>query len=350
MAITGRLTGIVKMLKLMCHFKKGALRIPISPIYIYLEPTDHCNYKCIICPHSMSKENGWNKGYISIELFQSIVMQLKEMRPFFGVSLHLGGEPLLHTQLEQMIMIGRQNGIRFGLSTNGSLLTKDRIKSIVDSGLGGVGIDFTAKKELYNQVCVGGSWEKVYNNICNLIEYRDLARPGFKVKLKDLALESNITAFNRQQSMEDLRRCFARKRVDQFDTFEIHNWSGDFASKNTEIGRMNTIAGGGAPFPCSHLWYILSIKNDGRVVPCCRDVRGDMVLGNVNRDTLFDIWNGDAYKKIRQLHIEKRFEEIPLCKDCDRIWTGGKRGGRIRDIIVKHFKIRSRKIRYSYDR
>jgi MoaA/NifB/PqqE/SkfB family radical SAM enzyme len=71
-----------------------------------------------------------------------------------------------------MILIGKKHGIEFVLSTNGSILKEDRIRSLVDACFGLVLITFSADSQKYESACVGGNWNK-YNSKRNLVRYRE---------------------------------------------------------------------------------------------------------------------------------------------------------------------------------
>ncbi len=55
-------------------------------------------------------------------------------------------------------------------------------------------------------------------------------RPDFKVIIKYLCLEKNISPIERAESMSKLKELFAGLRVDKLESFEVHNWSKEFAS------------------------------------------------------------------------------------------------------------------------
>ena len=69
--------------------------------------------------------------------------------------------------------------------------------------------------------------------------------------------------------------------------------------------------------PCMFLWYSMSILWDGRVVPCCIDFKGEYILGDVKKESLLDIWNGERLVELRRKMIKKRYKEVNLCKGCD---------------------------------
>ncbi|HAS17570.1 MAG TPA: hypothetical protein DCR39_06725, partial [Nitrospiraceae bacterium] len=72
--------------------------------------------------------------------------------------------------------------------------------------------------------------------------------------------------------------------------------------------------------PCTFLWYSMSVRWDGMVVPCCVDLAGDMPVGDVNKESLLDIWNGERLMDIREKIVSKRYKEILLCSGCDILW------------------------------
>ncbi len=138
------------------NYNKRSSRVFCPPVFFYVEPTDNCNYKCIMSLNSVESRTPWKNGYMSTDLFELIVTQIKEFRSILAVILHLGGEPLLHQKLEEMILVGKNNGFEFGFSTNGSLLTKKRIRSLLDSVLPRLRIVFPADKERYEYACSNG--------------------------------------------------------------------------------------------------------------------------------------------------------------------------------------------------
>lgn len=61
----------------------------------------------------------------------------------------------------------------------------------------------------------------------------------------------------------------------------------------------------------------MSILWDGRVVPCCTDFTGEYTLGDIKKESLMDIWNGEGLVELRSKIIEKKYREVSLCKGCD---------------------------------
>jgi hypothetical protein len=57
---------------------------------------------------------------------------------------------------------------------------------------------------------------------------------------------------------------------------------------------------------------------DGNVVPCTQISNNELVMGNINENTLEEIWNGKKYKDLRKMHISGNFPKDHKCSEkCD---------------------------------
>jgi radical SAM protein with 4Fe4S-binding SPASM domain len=73
-------------------------------------------------------------------------------------------------------------------------------------------------------------------------------------------------------------------------------------------------------YPCRHFWLDVVINVEGKVLPCCFDYDAKLVLGDLTKQTLSQIWNNNVLKRLRKMQSEGNFN-FPLCKDC-REWDG----------------------------
>lgn len=99
------------------------------PIWAQLNVTWRCNLDCAYCT-----EYDNDKGDVP---YQALVARIEKCREL-GV-LHtdlIGGEPLLHPDLFQLFEQIRERGMTSGMTTNGFLLTADKLDRLLDAGLG----------------------------------------------------------------------------------------------------------------------------------------------------------------------------------------------------------------------
>ena len=69
---------------------------------------------------------------------------------------------------------------------------------------------------------------------------------------------------------------------------------------------------------CEFPWMSTTIMADGNVVPCTQVSNSELVMGNINENSLDEIWNSEKYKQLRKMHISGNFPNGHKCKEkCD---------------------------------
>lgn len=322
----------------------GKIFLKYPPLFYSIEATNICNYQCKYCPQSSSDEK-IKKGQMSVVLFESILKQIIPLKPISQIYLTGSGEPLMHPDLEEFIRLSNKYGFIPSFSSNGSLFSKERIKSLMESGKFSLTVDFSPSKEIYEAYRSGGYWDTVHINLKNLlvlkknldrdypkIEIRDMStialssqekRGDFlsslnQVKLK-LDTPGRLSQKEREKSLSNLKDLFKDLLVDRFSQLKVHRWIGNIDQSvvpfQTPKSKYKL---------CTHPWSIFVITWNGEVLPCCRDFGSEYVIGKIEgEDGILDIWNNERIKFLREALVNKRPDRINICKNCDRPWTGG---------------------------
>ena len=158
---------------------------------LVIESTSRCNLKCEMCPRNSFKQK---TGDIDLELFKIIS---KYFKPGMDINLAGWGEPLLHTNLMEMIKIAKTKNARVGFTTNATLLDKETSEKLIKSGLDF--IDFSidgATQEIYEQIRKGAKFHNVINNIKNFIEIKE--------SLDSKILSTSITFVMMKRNLHEL--------------------------------------------------------------------------------------------------------------------------------------------------
>ena len=135
------------------------------PLNVAIEPTNHCNFNCIMCAHDKLTRK---KGIMDIRLYKKIVDEIAEVNPDTRIYLDFCGEPLTTKyKLYYMIDYAKKKGIsNINFNTNGSLLDEEMAEMILDSGVTYVSLDCDGySKEVYEKVRKGGNRDKFYKNV-----------------------------------------------------------------------------------------------------------------------------------------------------------------------------------------
>lgn len=303
------------------QFRK--LKLGYAPFFIWVEPTNFCNLRCATCPQSLGIKA--ERGYMEMDVYRKVLDELTAFQPMM-VSLHLGGESLLHKDLPEMIRLAKAQKIEVTLASNATLMTEEKARQLIDAGLDGITVNFSAFKDEFEKNFKGAQWETVYGNMRRFLEIKKESgrpKPIFSIQLLKVGQ-------NWENNRRELDRLFAGLPVDSIMEVDVHNWSGDFAeSGEVDCGFQKDPA---KYYPCSHLWSSMVIRWNGDVVPCCRDLQSGMILGNVRTTSLRQIWNGPMLVEMRRKLRDNEAADLALCRSCSKLWEGTKP----RHFFMKH--------------
>ncbi|HYD16823.1 MAG TPA: radical SAM protein [Candidatus Nanoarchaeia archaeon] len=107
-----------------------------KPRLIFWEVTKGCNLRCIHCRATATELA--SPTDLSTPKALDIITQISESgSPILVLS---GGEPLYRPDIFQLARYGTERGLRVALATNGTLVTKEIVRKIVDAGIKRVSI------------------------------------------------------------------------------------------------------------------------------------------------------------------------------------------------------------------
>ncbi len=266
------------------------------PAVVRIETTNACNARCVICPHKDLKRP---IERMDDDLYCRTIDECGECG-CKEVHLHNFGEPLLDKHLEDRVRYAKQRGVsKVKIFCNGSLITEDRARGLIDAGLDEIKISFDgATREEFEKIRVPLKFDAVVDNVRRLVELRNEKQSSMRI------LVACCSTTDRQGTMNTLE-----KIVDGFSFGKIHNWHGEGECP----------APGKVRKPCSRLWRTFTVLASGQVALCCLDYDGQHVLGKLEPGTsIRDIFQNEAYRRVRAQHREARQHEIPLCHNCTK--------------------------------
>jgi radical SAM protein with 4Fe4S-binding SPASM domain len=304
-------------------YSRGKTVLSYPPLFYSVEATNLCNFRCRYCPQRyepQGSEQNPKKGRMSIDLFESILKRILELRPISRLYLTGTGEPLLHPELEKFISLSNRYGFVPSFSSNGSLLSPERSRSLLDSGKFLLTVDFSPNKKVFEDYRCGGNWETVYANLKNLLSLkRESGKGNPRMEIRDMSPIALDSVAEKEQSLSDLKKMFAGLPAERFSQLKPHRWIGN-VDKDIRAAKPK----GRSYKLCTHPWSIFVIAWNGEVVACCRDFGCQYVVGRMDdQGSIMDIWNSEKMQSLRKALVAKRPEDIVICKDCDRPTTGG---------------------------
>ena len=299
---------------------RGDTVLPYPPLEVWIEPTNHCNLRCVKCPHSLGLKR--EKGLMDGALFRRVVDEVS--RYAFTVSLHLGGESLIHKELPDFIRYAGAKGLRTVLHSNATLLTEARCRELLDTGLSLISFSIDGEdKETYEATDAGGDFEKTLAGVRLFLETKRALGRTRPLTVVQMLRESDAASFDPETSP------LLALGADYLRLAQFHGWSGAFShaedapvpDRPFEATRDDP----GEYAPCHNLWYGIAVFWNGTVAPCCLDMEGEYPVGDLEHGTVLDAWNSEAVVALRRALVERRHEEMDLCRDCGYLW--GKKPG-----------------------
>ena len=276
------------------------------PTEFALELASACNLRCVMCPVPTTTRPA---TLMPEEIFRRAVDEAARERGFI---LFPGGfgESLLHPKWGELLAYALERGISpIILLTNGMLLNERNVGRLLKLAIDVVLVSIDGvDPETYAKVRVKGDLPTVEANVRRLLEWRGSA-PKPKLGLRIIRMretEAEIDAF------------FDRWRpllgpADQILINEFNDWAGKVEDRSVPQATAARPQRG----PCRMLWTNLSVHADGKVSACCHDSEDELVVGDLTAcDTLTGIWRGEKLSRLRRLHREGRFEELPICLAC----------------------------------
>jgi len=255
-------------------------------------------------------------GYMSEELLNKIIDEAKNYH-LDSIGLHLFGEPLMHPDIVGFISRIKQDfkATPLLLSTNGFFLNSAISAGIIKSGLDIIRFSVDGdNKKTYEKVRIGSDYDKVVQNINGFLKIRDelgANSPHIQMQILNMAdTGSDIAEFTKR--WRPFLREYDKILIQPFMTFAGRISDRTPFKTATLKDRIKR------SFPCLRLWKNLVVYWDGRVSACCYDVDGELLIGDINSETIFEIWNGKKLQELRAVHLEGRKPVFALCRSCLR--------------------------------
>lgn len=263
-----------KLQKRYIDYFLGSDELPM-PLIFNIETINRCNSTCAFCTANKHAEKRPYKR-MEDDLFYSIIDQLADWGYKGHLTLYGNNEPFLDTRIVEFHKYCREKlpDCFIFLSTNGLLLTIDKVKEIIPY----------VNQLIINNYCLD---MKLHDNVKEIYDYAKAHEEEFKevdlliqMRYADAVLTNRAgSAPNKQNSVRIIKETCLMPYTDTF------------------------------------------IFPDGRMGICCCDNFEVTNLADLTTTSVKDAWNSEEYKKLRE-EIKETRSNHAFCKYCDFIDAG----------------------------
>jgi len=278
------------------------------PLHIDIGITNVCNLECTFCARTILVQDGrFRKAkHMDIELFRKIIDEAVEMGTY-SINLNLLNEPLTHPKIMEMIRYAKQKGIiDVHFHSHGGLLNEEKANQLLDSGLDKLLLSIDSPyKEKYEQVRAKSDYDNVLNNLKRFRALRDKRgqlNPFIRISFVQLP---GVT----DQELRDAKDLFLQFAdaigFQEYMDPHLEERKGKTYPKDYQSN-----------WVCQQPLTRLSIIEDGRVSPCCADNDLQLIIGDVKKQSLKEIWESNKLKSFQKVMKDGMFYTIPTCANC----------------------------------
>lgn len=301
------------------------------PSQIIIDVTEKCNYNCLHCPHAnFVKGEHYQGAQLSFDLFKKMVDEAKENEKYITqIRITANGEPLLHKDVFKFIKYAKENSsIYVSLTSNGSLLNRQRRETLFDSQLDMIDISLDAfSSDVYQKVRRGGNYEKVTDNVRKMIDFKKNINSKLKIVVSFVEQPMN------NHQTREFEAYWYDKGVDYVVIRKLHSAGGSNGYKVPESLRKKR-------YPCVYPWERILLNAKGELDYCPSSWEGKTILADYRKVTIKEIWQSKKYNLIRQGLKHNDFSSCKNCEDCtDWVNTSWRENeGRVYADLIHDFK------------
>jgi len=269
---------------------------------ISIEPTNHCNLKCNGC-YAQEKKSLRKKGFMKWSLYEKLINECSEIG-IVGVALNFAGEPTLHKDFGRMLEYATEKGISISFNTNGNKMDESLMETILKSNTTRVNFSLDGIGEKHEERRKGSNFEIVENNILKL-------KSITKGKKRFLISTSMVVSDQDIQEVKQFIKYWKDKNI--------------LPSIRTFIEDMSFVINTDIMYSTPSKVCIRGLRNkavlwDGSFTYCCSDLNGELAFGNLNIQSIKEIWESEFMKYERKKMLRKAdFYESDICFNCN-LW------------------------------
>jgi radical SAM protein with 4Fe4S-binding SPASM domain len=270
-----------------------------------IEPTNACPYNCIMCPRGKKMKR--KVGFMEFSLFTKVIDEVacypNEIKGK-EIELFHFGESLLHPHIAEMYRYVTQKNLNPVISVNATELNREIATKIITSNSGKIIVSLDGFDEESFTRIRGRKidYNEAVQNIIVAAEIIKQYKSQTKLIVRMISLNENTN------KTSDFQHFWGNKGIDA----EIRPF---FPWGEKEMENLGTYEKHPPYMPCPFPWQYVVVQWNGDVVACCRDLNSENIMGNVNNNTLEEIWNGVNYKQFRNQMIEGIYKNS-ICKPC----------------------------------
>ena len=292
-----------------------------NPVVYNIETTNACNMRCEMCPRTTMMTRPIET--MPKELFKKVIDQLRPWTDsewsnwekfvaenykidkddmsenhFFlyvipkVIVLHGYGDPLLDKNIPNYVKWMTEKGLKSYFSCNPANINMERTVETFENGLDYIKYSIESVDDLRHKEVRGqqSNFSESYKKILKLLDIKAQRNLDTTIVITMI----NLNKSWQQEEFEKVKEAFKGMDVYVYLKSQDQMWYEDNQQTTQSIHWIEF---------CQFPWSSMTIKSNGESAECVEDFNNEIILGNANTESLYDIWNGEKYNKFRMDHF-----------------------------------------------
>lgn len=255
-----------------------------------------CPCACVHCPVGrvalQDRESRFGQAAIELDTFRKVIDEMSAWH-HSTVRIHSVGEPLLWNNLIPALDYLKKSPVRSWIFT--SLVTEN--KEILEALCNCCDIVEVSVNSIDAQDYCNTKGIDAFGVVIDNIRY-------MSTYIKDHQLKTRLVVSRVQSDSREMDEAFVTywkqsKLCEDAFVRKYHNYNNLLDEKEGNSGKK---------VACLVHWMRFSIAYDGTVVSCFNELfhprlRDDVVMGNILSESIYDIWHGKKFMKLREAEL-----------------------------------------------
>ncbi len=287
--------------------KTGRRFRPSFPRAVEFQTLSTCNATCVFCPHCRSPKE-IPHGRMDDGLIRKIIAECA--RHMVGrISPYLTNEPLMDKRMPGILRDIKKTcllPVKTKINSNASLLTEDVGRQLIEAKLDQLWISVNGYSEESYRASMGLDFERTMANINAFLDMKKtlgVKRP----KIVITTIKTKLV----EHELEKAREYWASRDV-KFSIHNLDNRSGEEATDGIRPAARNPKFRRN----CDLFLKQAYIVENGDMIICCHDWRQSVVVGNVAKNSIAQVWNSDRFKTLIYEYQAQKFDNLEICRVC----------------------------------
>lgn len=269
------------------------------PMHVKLETYAQCNAHCDFCVYSDMERQG---QMMPMEQIDKVLEDLQAIprSMVFQLSPFCVNEPFLDKRIFSILekIETRLPNAQITLTSNGSPLTDDNLRKLAKHNINYLWLSvIDYRKDVY-EARMGLDFERTLERLDRIHQAK--AEGWFDTRIVVSRLIDHTEHDQKFKEFIELR----------YPLFEVCLWPFTNWMGRTPNAPTSSVA----DIPCSH-WFEFQINASGNVPHCCVDGHEDYSWGNVKDQSVLEIYNLPAYRKLRESTFSR--QDVEPCNRCN---------------------------------